>query len=137
MKPLKPIFWGLLLVLGIAFFLQNKDALTHKTTLELTLFGPLKFRTLPIALYAFTLLSFLLGLLVSALYGLVEIYRLRKALRTTKRQNDSLQEELKSLRNLPITETEIVASHSSDKLDGESERESEVANSGKTNVMDG
>ena len=59
MKPLKPIFWGLLLVLGIAFFLQNKDALTYKTTLEFTLFGPLKFRTLPIALYAFTLVSFL------------------------------------------------------------------------------
>ena len=137
MKSLKPIFWGLLLVLGIAFFLQNKDALTYKTTLEFTLFGPLKFRTLPIALYAFTPVSFLLGLLVSALYGFVEIYRLRQALRTTKRQNDSLQEELKSLRNLPVTGAEVPAGRSSDKPDGESEKESEVANSGKTNVMDG
>ncbi|MFP3869715.1 MAG: lipopolysaccharide assembly protein LapA domain-containing protein [Syntrophobacteria bacterium] len=137
MKSLKPILWGLLLVLGIVFFVQNIETLTYRTTLEFNLVGPLRFRSVPLGLYVFLLVSFLLGLLLSGLYGFVEIYRLRRALRAAKRQNQSLQEELKSLRNLPITEGEVSGGHPADTSRNESVEKAGGTGLGKNNVMDG
>jgi uncharacterized integral membrane protein len=134
MKSLKPIFWGLLLVLGIIFFVQNIEALTHKTRLEFVLFGPLRLRSVPMSLYVFILIAFLLGLLVSAVYGFVEIYRLRQALRAMKRQNQGLQEELTSLRNLPITEAEVPVNRPEGRP---AKEQAEGTSPGKSDVMDG
>jgi len=110
MKALKAIFWGLLTLVLVLFLFQNRDALLYTTTLELNLFGPLHFRTIPIPLYALVLGSILLGIIATAIYLGIGGYRLRQRLRELQKQNENLQQELNSLRNLPITEPDIGAS---------------------------
>ena len=57
-------------------------------------------------------------------------FRLRRALRSLEGQNSSLQEELKSLRNLPITEADMPTSQPVETPSSESAEEVEEANSG-------
>ena len=123
MKALKAMFWGLLMLLLIVFLFQNREALLYKTTLEFALLGPVKFRSIPIPLYSLILVALFLGVLVSALYCGLGNYRLHQALRSLERKNDSLQEELKSLRNLPITEAEVPATRPANKSGSEPEEE--------------
>lgn len=110
MKSFKAVIWGLLTLLLILFLFQNKEAFLSRTTLELNLFGPLQFRSVPIPLYALILAALFLGVLITAIYCGIGNYRLHQSVRSLKRQNESLREELKSLRNLPITEAEVSAS---------------------------
>jgi uncharacterized integral membrane protein len=127
MKPVKVVVVLLLGVLLIAFLFQNYSSFLATTTLEFRLPGLFQFSSMPIPLYALILFSLFGGGVIAALYsGLVQ-FRLRSALRSLRRQNNSLQEELKSLRNLPITEAEVPASPSTEP---ESAEEAEKANSG-------
>ena len=125
MKSVKAVLWALLTVLLLLFLFQNRDALLSRTTLELTLFGPLQFRSTPIPLYALILASLLLGALVTALYCGLSNLRMHKSVRSLRRQNTSLQSELKSLRNLPITEAEVPASRPTETPESESSEEAE------------
>ena len=130
MKPVKVVVALLVVVLLIAFLFQNYNAFLATTTLEFRLPGILHFSSMPIPLYGLILFSILGGGLVTALYLGLGNFRLRSALRSVRRQNSSLQEELNSLRNLPITEAEVPASLPPEKPGSESAQEAERANSG-------
>jgi len=130
MKPVKVVVALLVVVLLIAFLFQNYNAFLATTTLEFRLPGILHFSSMPIPLYGLILFSILGGGLVTALYLGLGNFRLRSALRSVRRQNSSLQEELNSLRNLPITEAEVPASPPPETPGSESAQEAERANSG-------
>ena len=110
MKPVKWVVLLLLMVLLIAFLVQNIDEILAATTFEFKLFGLVHFSSKPIPLYALILGSIFGGGLMTAIYLGLGNFRLRNSLRSLQRQNSSLQEELKSLRNLPITEAEVPTS---------------------------
>ena len=110
MKPVKWVVLLLLMVLLITFLVQNIDAILAATTFELKLFGLVHISSKPIPLYALILGSIFGGGLMTAIYLGLGNFRLRNSLRSLQRQNSSLQEELKSLRNLPITEAEVPTS---------------------------
>jgi uncharacterized integral membrane protein len=137
MKSVKAVLWALISVLILVFLFQNREMLLTESTLELNLFGPLKFRSTPIPLYAAILGALLLGVIGTALYCGIGNYRLHQRLRVLQRQNDSLQEELKSLRNLPITEAEVPAGRPANAVGIEPREETNRKNSEKTNLMDG
>lgn len=137
MKSVKAVLWAILTVVLLLFLFQNRDALLSQTTLELTVFGPLQFRSTPIPLYALILGSLLLGAVVAALYCGLGNIKLHQSVRSLRRKNDSLQTELKSLRNLPITEEEVPASLPAESPGGEPAEAAEETDSGKTEVMDG
>jgi hypothetical protein len=61
---------------------------------------------------------------------LMVFFRLRRKLRSVKRQSDSLQEELNSLRNLPITEADVPTSQPLETVGNDSVEGAEEANSG-------
>jgi uncharacterized integral membrane protein len=130
MKSVKAVLWAILTVLLLLFLFQNRDALLAQTTLELNLIGPLRFRSTPIPLYALLLASILLGAVTSAIYCGLANLKLHRTARSLRHQNDSLQTELKSLRNLPITEAEVPASRAPEKAGIESAEETEEENSG-------
>ncbi len=130
MKPLKVVVWLLVVILLIAFLFQNYSAFLATTTLEFRLPGLLNFSSMPIPLYGLILFSIFLGGVVAALYIGLGNFRLRSVLRSLERQNNSLQEELKSLRNLPITEAEVPASPPAKTPDRESAEDAEEASSG-------
>ncbi|UCG13938.1 MAG: LapA family protein [Deltaproteobacteria bacterium] len=137
MKSVKAVIWASLTLLLLLFLFQNRDTLLANTTLQLTLIGPLQFRSTPIPLYALILGSLLLGVLFAALYCGLANLRLSKNLRSLRKQNLSLQEELKSLRNLPITDAEVPATRPADASGNESAEKAEEEKSGQNNVMDG
>ena len=130
MKAVKVVVLLLLLMLLVAFLFQNQDAFLAETTFEFRLFGPLNFSSKPIPLYGLILGSIFAGGLVAALFIGLGNFRLRSALRSLEGQNSSLQEELKSLRNLPITEADMPTSQPVETPSSESAEEVEEANSG-------
>ena len=81
----------------------------------------------PIPLYALILGSIFGGGLMTAIYLGLGNFRLRSSLRSLQRQNSSLQEELKSLRNLPITEAEVVTSQPAETSGSSFAEEAEAA----------
>jgi uncharacterized integral membrane protein len=127
MKAVKWVVLLLLMVLLITFLVQNIDAILAATTFELKLFGLVHISSKPIPLYALILGSIFGGGLMTAIYLGLGNFRLRNSLRSLQRQNSSLQEELKSLRNLPITEPEVVTSQPAEISGTSSAEEAEAA----------
>jgi len=130
MKPVKWVVLLLLIVLLIVFLIQNIDAILAPTTFEFRLFGLLHVSSKPIPLYGLILGSIFGGGLMTAIYLGLGNFRLRSSLRSLQRQNSSLQEELKSLRNLPITEAEVVTSQPAETPGTDYAEEAEEAKTG-------
>ena len=130
MKPVKWVVLLLLALLLIAFLIQNYHAILAATTFEFRLFGVLHVSSKPIPLYGLILGSIFGGGFMTALYLGLGNFRLRRNLRSVKRQNDSLQEELKSLRNLPITQADVPTSQPLETVGNDSVEGAEEANSG-------
>jgi uncharacterized integral membrane protein len=110
MRQVKWVVLLLFMVLLIVFLIQNINAILAATTFEFHLFGLVHLSSKPIPLYGLILGSIFAGGLMTAIYLGLGNFRLRSSLRSLQKQNSSLQEELKSLRNLPITEAEVPAS---------------------------
>ena len=110
MKQVKWVVLLLCMVLLIVFLIQNIDEILAATTFEFNLFGLVHLSSKPIPLYGLILGSVFVGGLMTAIYLGLGNFRLRSSLRSLQKQNRSLHEELKSLRNLPITDAEVVAS---------------------------
>ncbi len=130
MKPVKWVVLLLLIVLLIVFLIQNIDAILAPTTFEFKLFGLLHVSSKPIPLYGLILGSIFGGGLMTVIYLGLGNFRLRSSLRSLQKQKNSLQEELKSLRNLPITEAEVVASQTAETPGTNYAEEAEEANTG-------
>lgn len=130
MKPVKWVVLLLLALLLIAFLIQNYHAILAATTFEFRLLGFLHVSSKPIPLYGLILGSIFGGGFMTALYLGLGNFRLRRNLRAVKRQNDSLQEELKSLRNLPITQADVPTSQPVETVGNDSVEGAEEANSG-------
>ena len=110
MKQVKWVVLLLCMVLLIVFLIQNINKILAATTFEFNLFGLVHLSSKPIPLYGLILGSVFVGGLMTAIYLGLGNFRLRSSLRSLQKQNRSLHEELKSLRNLPITDAEVVAS---------------------------
>ena len=130
MKAVKWVVLLLLMVLLIVFLIQNIDAILAPTTFEFRLFGLLHVSSKPIPLYGLILGSIFGGGLMTAIYLGLGNFRLRSSLRSLQRQNSGLQEELNSLRNLPITEAEVPTRRPAEIVGTDSAEEAEEANTG-------
>ena len=102
MSYLKAIVLSAVVALAIIFMVQNMEALGHPLSIRLNLVF-FQFTSAAYATYLIILLAFFFGLLAASLLGLAERFRLRKTIRNQHKQVESLNKELSSLRNLPIT----------------------------------
>ena len=128
MKPVKWVVLLLFVVLLIVFLIQNIDAILAETTFEFKIFGLVHLSSKPIPLYGLILASIFAGGLATAIYLGLGNFRLRNYLRSLQKQNNSLKEELKSLRNLPITEAEVPVSQPIETSGTDNSEEAEEAN---------
>jgi uncharacterized integral membrane protein len=129
MKAVKWVVLLLLAMLLIIFLFQNYEAFLSPTTLEFRLRVLPPLNSGPIPLYALILGSIFGGGVMTVVYLGLDNFRLRGTLRSLRRQNNSLQEELKSLRNLPITEAEVPVVRPEDTPRDEAAEQAERANS--------
>lgn len=102
MGYLKALVVSAVVALAIIFMVQNIEPLSHPLAIRLNLIF-VKFESSPYATYLVILLAFFVGLLAASLLGVADRFRMRKDLKTQRKEIESLNRELSSLRNLPLT----------------------------------
>jgi uncharacterized integral membrane protein len=105
MRYLKVLIVTCLFFICIIFFVQNTGSLSESLSLRFHLFG-LDWNSSPAPIYTFILVAFVIGVIVSMLYFLFEKIRQGKELKRARVQISELEEELQSLRNMPLEQEE-------------------------------
>ncbi|MDT8318470.1 MAG: lipopolysaccharide assembly protein LapA domain-containing protein [bacterium] len=97
MKFLKSIGTALLFLLAITFSLKNNEMVSIKYYFQL--------ESLDLPLYLLVFFSVILGIFIGGMEGVIERIKSGNVIRKLKKEMKKMEEELTSLRNLPLTET--------------------------------
>jgi flagellar biosynthesis protein FlhB len=103
MTHLKVILVILVGLVIIILAVQNNETMSRTVQLRV---NPIVFaekRSGDISLYQLVLVTFLLGVLATGIYGMVERFRLKRKIKMLNRELQEKDKELNSLRNLPLT----------------------------------
>jgi uncharacterized integral membrane protein len=113
MNYLKAILVMLFLLFVVIVAVQNYQPFSTgiKFRIDLIFF---KYETSEMSLYFVTIISFLVGIVLAALCGIFERFHLKKQIKTLMRNIKEKDEELSSLRNLPVTAEDISLEQTSD-----------------------
>lgn len=103
MRYLKVLLLTLFFFVSMVFFIQNNEMLSNELVLKLELFD-LSFVSRELPFYLIVLLSFVVGSVFSMSYFLAEKLRLSHELKSCKAKLTALEQEVTSLRNLPLEE---------------------------------
>lgn len=102
MKTVKILVLGFLIIFPVVFVVQNLQPLTYSESLKLNLlFTKFESPKLPVGLLL--LCCFAVGYFAAFILGFAEKRRLKKSIKGLQIQRSRIEEELNSLRNLPIT----------------------------------
>lgn len=104
MRFLKVIFLLALFVFSILFFSQNNDTLLQALTLKLDIPYAMTLHSIPLPFGVLILAAFVAGSLLTMVYFAVDKVRSGSKLKECKTRMASLEQELNSLRNMPISE---------------------------------
>ena len=103
MRYIKVLLLILFFFISMIFFIQNHEMLSSDLILKLELFD-LDFVSRELPFYLIVLLSFVVGSVFSMTYFLAEKLRLSRELKASKAKLAGLEQEVNSLRNLPLGE---------------------------------
>ncbi len=101
MRYVKVLVVLALFLFGITFFLQNTQFLNTTLTLRFHLLG-INWESGAVPVYVFILTAFVAGALLSMVYFFVDKLRQGMALKSCRMQVQSLEQEIHSLRTLPL-----------------------------------
>lgn len=110
MRFIKVLFLLALFVFSILFFSQNNDILLQELVLKLDIPYAMTLHSIPLPFGVLILAAFVAGCLLTMVYFAVDKFRSGSALRECKTRMASLEQELNSLRNMPIGESQPYAS---------------------------
>ncbi|WP_462325004.1 LapA family protein [Desulfoplanes sp.] len=105
MRYLKVLCLVALFFVSMLFFVQNTDVLVQTLTLQLGLFS-WHVTSAPVPHYLLILLAFVAGAILPLVYFMCEKIRLTRELRVARKTIKQQEEELNSLRNMPIEESD-------------------------------
>ncbi len=112
MRFLKVFGLVLLFLISMMFFIQNTEILSQEMSLQLNFYiGDYVAMSRPLPFYFLLLVAFALGAILVLFYFLLEKIRLSGQLKECRRERDKLEQEVNSLRNLPL-ESDTYASSS-------------------------
>lgn len=103
MRYLKVLALVILFFLSMVFFIQNTPELSKEVTLSLKLMQ-FQLTSQPLPYYLLILSAFAAGALLCLLYFMGDKVRLSGQLRTCRTRMANLEQEVNSLRNLPLDE---------------------------------
>ena len=109
MRALKPVLFSIIIILVVIVVVQNLELFMDKKALKLNLLV-WKNQSQPIPLSVYFLGFFLVGLLLSYIYGLSERFKARKTIQSHLEIIRKSEEEIKSLKSLPFAEQEQTSS---------------------------
>ncbi len=101
MRYIKVLLLSLFFFVSMIFFIQNNQVLSSLLVLQIDILG-LKLISREIPFYLIVLVSFVIGSLFSMMYFLYEKIRLARELKAAKVKLAALEQEVTSLRNLPL-----------------------------------
>ena len=105
MKHLKFILLIIIIIALIIFFVLNHGTFSTRIEFGLDLFSLHK--SYDINIYYIIGISFLLGVFITGLCGIVERFQLKRQIKTLTAITKEKDKELNSLRNLPITSDNV------------------------------
>jgi uncharacterized integral membrane protein len=100
MKSIRPLLWSLLVIVLVVVVVQNLSLFTHKEALRLNLLIK-EYHTQPIFLTLYFLAFFLIGLLISYVYGLAERFKANRTIKNHLKTIHKLEEEIRAFRHMP------------------------------------
>ena len=106
MKHLKFILAILLMLIIIILLVQNHEAMSTGVMFRVNLPG-LHLQSPELNLYYIVTMTFLFGVVISGLYGIVERLQLKREIKALAGACKEKDKELNSLRNLPITSDDM------------------------------
>lgn len=104
MRFIKVLFLLALFVFSILFFSQNNDVLLQELQLVLDVPYVATLHSIPLPFGVIVLAAFTAGCLLTMVYFAVDKFRSSSKLKECRTRMASLEQELNSLRNLPISE---------------------------------
>jgi ATP adenylyltransferase len=106
MKHVRVVLIILFVLLIIVVAVQNYAPMATKVTFRLNLLF-FNHETPPMSLYLVVVIAFLLGVILMGFYGITERFRLKRQIKALKKESRGKDQELQSLRNLPVTTEEV------------------------------
>jgi uncharacterized integral membrane protein len=106
MKHLKFLFSIIIILALVIFLVENHQAFSTSVVFRLDLFS-LHYQSPEIYIYYIAGISFLFGVLITGLCGIVERFHLKRQIKTLISVSKEKDKELNSLRNLPITSDNV------------------------------
>lgn len=115
MRYIKVLLLTLFFFVSMVFFIQNNQVIASLMVLRIDILGlELVSREMPF--YLIVLASFVVGSIFSMMYFLFEKIRLSRELKAAKAKLATLEQEVTSLRNLPL-QNETVPGMNREKID--------------------
>lgn len=113
MKYLKTMLVILFLLLVVIVAVQNYGALSTPVNFRINLIF-LQYESSGIPLSLVSIITFIVGMLSTGLYGMTERFRLKKQIKILQKDVYEKDKELNSLRNLPVTTEGINSDQTTD-----------------------
>ncbi|AMK11790.1 MAG: lipopolysaccharide assembly protein LapA domain-containing protein [Pseudodesulfovibrio sp.] len=104
MRFIKVLFLLALFVFAILFFSQNNDVLLQELTLILNIPYVATLHSIPLPFGVLILAAFMAGSVMTLIYFAVDKFRSSAKLKECRTRMASLEQELNSLRNMPLSE---------------------------------
>jgi len=106
MKHVRVVLIILFVLLIIVVAVQNYAVMATTVTFRLNLLF-FNHETPPMSLYLVVIIAFLLGVIFTGFYGISERFRLKRQIKLLKKESRGKDQELQSLRNLPVTAEDV------------------------------
>ena len=113
MRHIRWIVVMIVLLLGLVAAVQNYEAMATPVKFRLDLIF-LNYESPEMPLSFLAVISFLVGVILSGIYGIAERFRLKRQIKTLTKDADQKHKELDSLRNLPVTAEDMDLNSDSD-----------------------
>ena len=113
MKHVKFMLAIVLMLVVVILIVQNHEAMSTKVSFRVSFFS-FQAESSMMTVYYIVTISFLFGVIISGLYGIIERFRLMKAIKLLRATSQEKDQELNSLRNLPITSDDISQNENND-----------------------
>lgn len=110
MKHLKFIIAVIIILVVVILLVENLGALSTQVKFKLDLFS-IHYKSPEISMGYIIGFSFLFGVVITVLYTSIGIWQLKRQIRNLIKTSKEKDEELNSLRNLPITSDSVGSSN--------------------------
>ncbi|MFC1579445.1 lipopolysaccharide assembly protein LapA domain-containing protein [Thermodesulfobacteriota bacterium] len=117
MKHLRFILGIIIVLVVIIIIVQNQEAFSKEAVFKINLLG-IHWQSASVQLYFIVTIAFLFGFLIAGVYGMLERFRLKKQIKMLTSASAAKEQELNSLRNLPITTEETSPEESPEDTQG-------------------